>query len=78
MSKNEDTEITLGTGKMLGLFFGLVILCAVFFGMGFSMDCVPADGCCSSRLEKSLINHLSIAAFIVSARGLFLPIAWAT
>lgn len=32
-----DTEITLGTGKMLGLFFGLVILCAVFFGMGFTM-----------------------------------------
>jgi DedD protein len=34
---NEDTEITLGTGKMLALFFGLVILCAVFFGMGFTM-----------------------------------------
>ena len=33
----EDTEITLGAGKMLGLFFGLVLLCAVFFGMGFSM-----------------------------------------
>src|SRR5258708_23363376 len=32
-----DTEITLGTGKMLGIFFGLVILCAVFFGMGFTM-----------------------------------------
>src|SRR5436305_3653706 len=32
-----DTEITLGTGKMLAIFFGLVILCAVFFGMGFSM-----------------------------------------
>jgi DedD protein len=39
MSNNnsEDTEITLGTGKMLGLFFGLVILCAVFFGMGYKM-----------------------------------------
>jgi cell division septation protein DedD len=37
MSKSEDTEITLGTGKMLGLFFGLVILCAVFFGMGYTM-----------------------------------------
>jgi cell division septation protein DedD len=36
-SNSEDTEITLGTGKMLGLFFGLVILCAVFFGMGYSM-----------------------------------------
>jgi DedD protein len=32
-----DTEITLGTGKMLALFFGLVILCAIFFGMGFTM-----------------------------------------
>src|SRR5215469_11962708 len=31
------TEITLGTGKMLALFFGLVILCAIFFGMGYSM-----------------------------------------
>jgi cell division septation protein DedD len=36
-SSSEDTEITLGTGKMLGLFFGLVILCAVFFGMGYTM-----------------------------------------
>jgi DedD protein len=34
---SQDTEITLGTGKMLGLFFGLVALCAVFFGMGFSL-----------------------------------------
>lgn len=32
-----DTEITLGTGKMLALFFGLVALCAVFFAMGFSL-----------------------------------------
>ena len=37
MQEANDTEITLGTGKMLALFFGLVILCAVFFGMGFSM-----------------------------------------
>jgi DedD protein len=37
MAGTEDTEITLGTGKMLALFFGLVALCAVFFGMGFSL-----------------------------------------
>jgi DedD protein len=37
MASTQDTEITLGTGKMLALFFGLVILCAVFFGMGFSL-----------------------------------------
>jgi DedD protein len=36
-TSSEDTEITLGTGKMLLLFFGLVALCAVFFAMGFSL-----------------------------------------
>jgi DedD protein len=33
----QDTEITLGTGKLLGIFVGLVVLCAVFFAFGFSM-----------------------------------------
>ena len=37
MTVDQDTEITLGTGKMLALFFGLVGLCAVFFGVGFSL-----------------------------------------
>ncbi len=34
---SEDTEITLGTGKLLVLFFGLVIVCALFFGLGYSL-----------------------------------------
>ncbi len=33
----QNTEITLGTGRLLGLFFGLVALCAVFFLMGYSL-----------------------------------------
>src|SRR3954467_7105481 len=37
MSEGQDTEITLGTGRLLGLFFGLVVVCAIFFGLGFSM-----------------------------------------
>jgi DedD protein len=32
-----DTEITLGTGRMLILFFTLVLVCAVFFSIGFSL-----------------------------------------
>jgi DedD protein len=47
MAGSEDTEITLGTGKMVSLFFGLVALCAVFFGMGFSLgkkSATPASG----------------------------------
>jgi DedD protein len=37
MAETQDTEITLGTGRLLGLFFGLVIVCAIFFGLGFSL-----------------------------------------
>ena len=37
MSSLQDTEITLGTGKLLVLFFGLVGLCALFFGLGYSL-----------------------------------------
>ena len=37
MASSEDTEITLGTGKLLFLFFGLVAICALFFALGYSL-----------------------------------------
>jgi len=37
MTSSEDTEITLGTGKLLVLFFGLVAICALFFALGYSL-----------------------------------------
>jgi cell division septation protein DedD len=37
MAHGEDTEITLGMGKLLGMFFALVVICAVFFGLGYSL-----------------------------------------
>jgi cell division septation protein DedD len=37
MDSSQDTEITLGTIKLLGLFFGLVIVCAVFFALGYTL-----------------------------------------
>jgi DedD protein len=37
MSSSQDTEITLGTGKLLVLFFGLVGICAAFFAVGYSL-----------------------------------------
>jgi|ERR1700678_248541 DedD protein len=36
MATSQDTEITLGTTKLLGLFFGLVGTCAVFFALGYT------------------------------------------
>src|SRR5215469_540877 len=37
MASSQDTEITLGTGKLLFLFFGLVGICALFFALGYSL-----------------------------------------
>ncbi len=34
---SEDTEITLGVGRLLGLFFLLSALCGVFFSIGYSL-----------------------------------------
>ncbi|MGE5113077.1 MAG: SPOR domain-containing protein [Acidobacteriaceae bacterium] len=47
--QQQDTEFTLGTGKLLGLFFMLVILCGVFFSLGYSL------GKGSQKYEGSLV-----------------------
>jgi DedD protein len=42
--ERRETEITLGTGKLLGIFFGLVVICAVFFTMGYLLGKSTAAG----------------------------------
>jgi len=37
MAAAQDVEISLGTGRLLGLFFGCVVVCGVFFGLGYSL-----------------------------------------
>jgi DedD protein len=39
----QDTEITLGTGRMLGIFFAFVLVCAFFFAIGFSFGRKTAE-----------------------------------
>lgn len=36
-SVDADAEITLGTRSLLGIFFGLVLICGIFFGLGYSL-----------------------------------------
>lgn len=35
--QQNDTEITLGVGKLLGLFVMLVVLCGIFLGLGYTL-----------------------------------------
>jgi DedD protein len=64
MAASEDTEITLGTGKMLALFFGLVALCAVFFGMGFSLgkNSTPSLGPAQAVMGTSSVRPTAVKA----------------
>ncbi len=35
--EGKASEVTLSTASLLGIFFGLVLVCGVFFGFGYSM-----------------------------------------
>jgi DedD protein len=37
MAAAQDVEISLGTGRLLGLFFALVVVCGIFFGLGYML-----------------------------------------
>jgi DedD protein len=37
IDEHEDHEVTLGTGALLAIFLGVVLICAVFFGLGYSL-----------------------------------------
>ena len=60
MDSSQDTEITLGTAKLLGLFFGLVIVCAVFFALGYTLG---------RKSDAGLTATLTVPALQTSSNG---------
>jgi DedD protein len=58
MTSPQDTEITLGTGKLLALFFSLVVMCALFFALGYSLGkkSEPALTTSSAAIPQSSPN----------------------
>src|SRR5271155_3277082 len=53
MASSEDTEITLGTGKLLVLFFVLVAICAGSFSLGYKLG---------SKSEPAVSTAVSLTA----------------
>jgi DedD protein len=53
VEEEEETtarEITLSTASLLGIFFGLVLICGVFFGFGYSMGRGTGQGAQAASL----------------------------
>lgn len=42
--EQEQPEINLGAGSLLGIFIGLVLICGVFFGLGYAVGRRPSAG----------------------------------
>jgi DedD protein len=61
MASSQDTEITLGTGKLLGLFFFLVAVCAVFFALGYTLGRKSDVGLAAASAGGSLQTTPSTA-----------------
>jgi cell division septation protein DedD len=74
LEQQQDTEIVLGTGKLLGIFFGLVIVCGVFFGLGFTLG--RSSG--PMTLQNSQSSTLTSGPGQKRAAGLNTPVAAAT
>ena len=72
-----DREISLGTTTVLGIFLGLALVCALFFGFGYSMGrrSVPSplanvDTGVSSPLPE---NHLTPGSLPGTTSGSYVP-----
>lgn len=61
MAPSPDTEITLGTGKLLGLFFFLVAVCAVFFALGYTLGRKSDAGLSTSNAGVSLQTSSNVS-----------------
>lgn len=54
--EGREREISLGTSFIVGIFFALVLICAIFFGFGYSLgrrSALPASGVAASAAASS-------------------------
>jgi len=69
MQEMQDKEITLGTGKLLGLFFVLVAVCAVFFTMGYLLGRSSPPAAASTTIVSPVPGSTGAPANKPSANG---------
>src|SRR5215472_16918972 len=73
MQEPRDTEITLGTGKLLGIFFVLVAVCAVFFTMGYLLGRSSTPASASTTIVSSVPTGNASSGNKPSANGTKTP-----
>ena len=65
MAVAQDVEISLGTGRLLALFFALVVVCGIFFGLGYTLG----HSTSSSAMTAEAASPAAIGAKPKAASG---------
>jgi DedD protein len=58
----EDRELTISVNTLLAIFFGLVLICGLFFGLGYSFGRRASSDASSSQASALPTNSLQTAA----------------
>lgn len=69
MSETPDTELTLSTGKLLALFFGLVAVCAIFFSFGYAVGKNSAPGASTAIVDSASLSSVQPSGGAKPAAG---------
>src|SRR3954471_10106456 len=59
MDEMQETEVTLSTGKLLAMFFGAAIICAIFFSFGYAVGKNSAPAASVAIMDSSSLSTVS-------------------
>ena len=59
---NADREISLGMPTILGIFFALALICACFFGFGYTMGRKSAQSATSAGAPVDYVNPVTVSS----------------
>jgi DedD protein len=59
MAEGQETELTLSTGKLLGFFFGLVVICGIFFSLGYAVGKNNAPGASTAIMDSASLSTVT-------------------
>lgn len=65
----QDTELTLSTGKLLGFFFGMVIICGIFFSLGYLVGKGSSQAGAPVQTDSAVNSNISTSGGAKPAAG---------
>ena len=57
--RDYDTEFTLSTGKLLAIFFGMVVICGIFFSLGYAVGKNSSPTASNAVIDSAQVNPVS-------------------